>query len=164
MKIEVSHKEAVGIWRRRAAKGRAKINGPKLSVRRAKPKHGRDRDHDYLAWLHDGLDCIACLRFGATGAPIEAAHQKIQAPDRGLNRKLGVRPDDWQTVPLCQSHHTGGPICCDPAQGKFWALVGLAPAAVADFCSELYAAFKAGLPGNPIVHRFAALAVEGRAA
>lgn len=156
MTLVLTHKEAAGILRRRAAKGRQKLRGPKLEARRAKPK--RQRDAGFLAWLHEDLPCIACLRFGATGSPIESAHQKIQAAEKGLHRKLGVRPDDWLCVPLCASHHRLGPLCCDPAQGKFWALVGLGANDVADFCAELHAAFKAGEPGAPVVHRFAAIA------
>lgn len=160
MSLTLTKREEAAVLRRRAAKGRQKLRGPKLETRRAKPKHGRESDVGFLAWLHDGLPCIACLRFGATGSPIEAAHQKIQAADKGLHRKLGVRPDDWLCVPLCASHHRLGPLCCDPAQGKFWALVGLTANDVADFCAELHAAFKASGPGAPIVHRFAALAAQ----
>ncbi|UPT53166.1 hypothetical protein [Synechococcus phage Ssp-JY42] len=164
MAITLTKREEADILRRRASKGRAKLQGPKLETRRAKPKHGRERDHAYLAWLHDGLQCIACIRFGATGSPIEAAHQKIQAADKGLHRKAGVRPDDWQTLPLCATHHRLGPLCCDPAQGKFWAIVGLVADDVANLCAGLYAAFKAGEPGQPVITRFAALASQARAA
>lgn len=162
--IKLTHKEQADILRRRAAKGRQKLRGPKLEARRAKPKHGRQRDEAFLSWLHDGLPCIACIRFGATGAKIEAAHQKIQAADKGLHRKMGVRADDWQCVPLCVTHHRLGPLCCDPAQGKFWAIVGLAASDVADLCAELHAAFKAGAPGQPIIARFAAMAAQQKAA
>lgn len=162
--IKLTHKEQADILRRRASKGRAKLNGPKLETRRAKPKHGRQRDADYLAWLHDGLSCIACLRFGATGSPIEAAHQKLNVPGRGLGKRLGSRPSDGWCVPLCAAHHRLGPLCCDPAQGKFWAIVGLAASDVADLCAELHAAFKAGAPGQPIITRFAAMAAQQKAA
>lgn len=164
MSLTLTKREEAAVLRRRASKGRAKINGPKLETRRVNPKHGRERDAAYLAWLHDGLDCIACLRFGFTGSPIEAAHQKIQAASKGLHRKAGVRPDDWQTLPLCARHHRLGPLCCDPAQGKFWSIVGLTADDVADFCAGLYAAFKAGAPGQPIITRFAAMAAQQKAA
>lgn len=162
--LKLTPAEAAGILRRRAAKGRSKLNGPKLVAQRAKPKNGRERDAAFLGWLHEGLSCIACLRFGRTGSPIEAAHQKIQSPEKGLNRKLGVRPNDWQCVPLCATHHRLGPLCCDPAQAKFWAIVGLSAEDVADFCAELYAAFNAGVSGEPIVRAYAARASQARAA
>ena len=164
MKLVLTRAEEAGILRRRAARGRQKLNGPKLQTARAKPKHGRERDLGFLSWLHDGVPCIACLRFGATGTPIEAAHQKIQAAEKGLHRKYGVRPDDWQCVPLCASHHRLGPLCCDPAQAKFWAIVGLEPAAVADFCAEIFAAYQASDPGAPVVRRYADIASRARAA
>lgn len=164
MDLKLTHSERAGILRRRAAKNRQKLQGPKLEARRAKPKHGRERDREYLAWLHDGIPCIACIRFGATGSPIEAAHQKLNAPDRGVFKKLGVRPDDVFTLPLCAAHHRLGPLCCDPAQGKFWAIVGLAADQVADLCFALHSAFKAGDAGAPIIHQFARLAGQAEAA
>lgn len=164
MDLKLTHKERSDILRRRQARGRQKLQGPKLETRRAKPKNGRERDRDYMAWLHAGLPCIACLRFGTTGSDIEAAHQKLNAPDRGLFKKLGVRPDDVFTLPLCARHHRLGPLCCDPAQAKFWAIVGLDPNDVADLCFALHAAFKAGQAGAPIIHQFAAVAAQARAA
>lgn len=164
MGLKLSKREEADILRRRAAKGRRRLNGPKLETRRVKPKGGRERDLGYLAWLHDGLECIACVCFGQTGAPIEAAHQKIQSAEKGLNRKAGVRPDDWQTLPLCATHHRQPPFCCDPAQGKFWSIVGLSAEDVADFCRALHDAFLASLPGLPVVRRFASLATSRRAA
>jgi hypothetical protein len=158
MVLTLTRKEERDILRRRASKGLRKLQGPKLETKRAKPKAGRERDLGYLSWLHEGLPCIACLRFGATGSPIEAAHQKVNAPSRGVFKKLGVRPDDAFTAPLCASHHREGPLRCDPAQGKFWAIVGLDSEQVADFCLELHAAYQAGDPGQPIVQRFADLA------
>lgn len=164
MKLDLTHKEVAGVLRRRAAKGRQKLNGPKLETRRAKPKHGRQLDAAFMAWLHDGLDCIACIRFGRTGADIEAAHQKLNVPSRGLGKRLGSRPSDQWCVPLCAQHHRLGPLCCDPAQGKFWAIVGLTADDVADLCAELHAAFKAGAPGQPIITKFAAMAAQQKAA
>lgn len=156
--LKLTNREVADVLRRRAARVRHKLNGPKLQVRRAKPKGGRERDIGFLSWLHEGLPCIACLRFGVTGSPIEAAHQKIQSAEKGLNRKYGVRPDDWQCVPLCAEHHRTGPLRCDPAQAKFWAIVGLEPSDVADFCGELFAAYQAGESGSAVVRRFATLA------
>jgi hypothetical protein len=127
----------------------------------------RERDDGYLAWLHEGLPCIACLVLGAPipiANPIEAAHQKIQAADRGVHRRLGVRPSDIWCVPLCVSHHREGPICCDPAQRKFWAVVGLEPEDVVDFCRDLHGAYLAERDGEAVVRDYASLAAGQRSA
>lgn len=121
---------------------------------KVKPRHGRERDAAYLSWLHD-LPCLACMIMGSAPrehAHIEAAHQKAQDADRGWHKKAGVRPSDDRTCPLCAWHHRIGPTCCDPAQAKFWALVGVD---VIDFCRALYAAFKAGEDGAAVVRQFA---------
>jgi hypothetical protein len=110
----------------------------------------RDRDAGYLSWLH-GLPCIACMILGpapAAHAHIEAAHQKAQDADRGWNKRAGVRPHDRQSAPLCEWHHRTGPIRCDPAQAKFWALLGVD---VIDYCQRLYAAYLAGEDALPII-------------
>ena len=128
-------------------------------------KARRDRDESFIGWLHEDLPCIACLLFGppAGGAgQIEAAHQKINAPSRGVQKRLGVRPSDMWCVPLCESHHRTGPLCCDPAQAKFWAVLGLTPDDVADFCLALYRAFEGEQDGAPIIHDFASLAAGQR--
>lgn len=161
MSLTLTRKEEAAVLRRRAAKGRQRIQGPKLQTQRAKPKGGRERDVGYMAWLHDGLSCIGCLVLGRAPLacnPIEAAHQKLQLADRGLHRKLGVRSDDRLCVPLCAYHHRLGPLCCDPAQGKFWSILGLTTEAVADFCLGLHAAYSEGRPGEPVVQAFAHMA------
>lgn len=124
----------------------------------------RDRDETFIGWLHEGLPCIACLLFGppADAGRIEAAHQKINAPSRGLQKRLGVRPSDMWCVPLCESHHRVGPLCCDPAQAKFWGIVGLTPEQVADLCAALYRAFEGEEDGAPIIRDFASLAAAQR--
>ena len=61
---------------------------------------------------------------------------------------LGRRPHDRLSAPICAWHHRLAPGCCDPAQGKFWDRLNVDPAAL---CTALYAAFKAGEPGAPIV-------------
>ena len=123
----------------------------------------RDVDETYIGWLHVDLPCIACLLFGETAARIEAAHQKINAPTRGVQKRLGVRPSDMWCVPLCESHHRSGPLRCDPAQAKFWGTVGLNSDQVADFCIALYRAFEAEADGAAIVRDFASLAAAQRA-
>lgn len=156
------------------AQARALIRADKQARKAARPvrvKQGetkvrRDRDEDYLGWLHEGLPCIGCLVVGpsSSASVIEAAHQKINAPSRGVFKRLGVRPSDWLCLPLCAGHHRLDPTCCDPAQAKFWAILGLTPDQLADFIQALNGAFRAGLAGAPVVHRFGDLAARGRRA
>lgn len=149
----------------RADKKARKADRP-ARVIQGRAKVRRERDADYLGWLHEGLPCIACLVLGASptwAQPYEAAHQKVNAPSRGVFKRLGVRPSDWLCLPLCVSHHREGPICCDPAQAKFWREVGLEPEQVADLCAGLYRAFEAERDGAPIIRDFAALAAGQRA-
>ena len=144
-------------------KARKADRGPRVAHKAARPRHGRDRDEDFIGWLHEGIPCIACLVLGRGAGRIEAAHQKIQAESRGVHRRLGVRPSDKWCVPLCVSHHRVGPLCCDPAQAKFWSIVGLSPEEVADFCTALYAAFEEERSGELVVQMFASLAAGARA-
>jgi hypothetical protein len=124
---------------------------------------GRARDPEYLAWLHEDLPCIACLALGgAPTTPIEAAHQRINAASRQVLKSFGVRPADAWAVPLCREHHRHGPLCCDPAQAKFWAIIGLSPEQTADFCRALHSAYQDGRRGAPVVATFAALARRAR--
>lgn len=138
--------------------------------KREKATHGRERDTGYLSWLHQDLPCVACLVLGRTsrprytGATIEAAHQKLNVASRGVNKRLGVRPSDMWCVPLCRGHHREGPLCCDPAQTKFWRIVGLEPEDVADFCMALYRAYEQERDGAVVVRDFASLAAGNRVA
>lgn len=132
-----------------------------------KPKREKvDDGSSYMAWLHDGLSCIGCLVMGETLPRslngIEAAHQKLQLANRGFHKRAGRRGPHWTCVPLCRLHHRDGPLCCDPAQSKFWSILGLAPEELADFIEALNAAYRGGAPGNPIIHRFAHLAARNR--
>lgn len=148
----------------RADKKARKANRPKVKHGRVRVR--RERDQGYLGWLHEGLPCIACLVLGeppAGSAPIEAAHQKVNAPSRGIFKRMGVRPSDWLCCPLCVSHHREGPLRCDPAQTKFWCEVGLEPEQVADFCAELYRAYERDGDGTAVVREFAAIAAGQRA-
>jgi hypothetical protein len=139
--------------------------------KREKAAHGRERDAGYLTWLHEGLPCIACnvlgtLRLVVGGKispnPIEAAHQKLNVASRGVQKRLGVRPSDLWCVPLCRGHHREGPVCCDAAQTKFWALIGLTPEDVADFCLALYRAYGQEADGSVVVREFASIAAGQR--
>lgn len=155
------------------AQARALIRADKQARKAARPvrvKQGetkvrRDRDEDYLGWLHEGLPCIGCLVVGpsSSASVIEAAHQKINAPSRGVFKRLGVRPSDWLCLPLCAGHHRLDPTCCDPAQAKFWREIGLEPEQVGDFCAALYRAFESESDGATVVRDFASLAAGNRA-
>lgn len=127
--------------------------GQRAFPARAKPKHGKTVDRGYISWLH-GIGCIACRILGqapAEHAHIEAAHQKAQDADRGWNKKLGVRPDDEKSCPLCAWHHRLGPTRCDPAQAKFWAVLNVD---VIAYCNALYAAYQAGADGLAVLADF----------
>lgn len=162
--LVLTHKERADVLRRRAAKGRQKLRGQRIQHEKA--RHVRERDTGYLSWLHEDLPCIACLVLGEilpqSLNAIEAAHQKINAPGR-VQKRLGVRPDDVWTLPLCRLHHREGPLCCDPAQAKFWSIIGLTPDETADFCLALYAAYQEERDGRAVVHDFASLAAANRA-
>lgn len=158
MKIEVNAKEFRRVSQmraREAAKARVKAaQGPKIAARPFKPQI-RDRDLGFLSWLHEGLPCIGCAILGpapAEHAHIEAAHQKAQDAARGWNKRMGVRPSDSRSCPLCAYHHRLGPTCCDPAQAKFWAVLAVDPIA---FCEDLFAAYQAGSDGSAIVAKYA---------
>lgn len=123
---------------------------------RSKPK--RETDTGYMAWLHDGLDCIACLIEGRAPAilanghpnPIEAAHQKhtdLKGP------ALGKRPPDAASCPLCSWHHRLAPDACDPPQRKFWLRLGIN---VGAFCRALYDAYQTDQSGQEVIARFVA--------
>lgn len=119
----------------------------------------RVRDKSYLAWLHEGLPCIACLIEGPAPRfypisllpyqnPIEAAHQK-HTDLKGA--ALGKRPSDAASCPLCAYHHRLAPDACDPAQRKFWDRLGVN---VGDFCKALYTAFKDDQYGAEVIRKF----------
>lgn len=154
MKLDLTHKEAAGVIRRRRSAGLQKLSGRKLEAR--KRELVDDRGAAYMAWLHRDIPCIACLILGRSAHPqIEAAHQKLQRSDRGWNRTAGRRGPHRTCVPLCAGHHRIGRPCCDPAQTKFWAILGFTVDRVIDFAEALNAAFDEGLPGAPIVREFA---------
>lgn len=163
MSLPLTRREEADILRRRHSRGRQKIQGPKLAARPSQTVE--DDGSAYIAWLHHDIPCIACLVLGlrpldADGRPhrIEAAHQKLQLAGRGYHKRAGRRGSHWTCVPLCAGHHRIGPICCDPAQAKFWALLNVGPEHLADFIEALNAAFRADAPGTDVVRRFAQIA------
>lgn len=153
--LRLTARETADVIRRRASKGRAKLNGPKLSS--APKREPADDGAAFMAWLHHDLSCIACLRLGRAprDTGIEAAHQKLNRADRGWHKRAGRRGPHRQTVPLCAYHHRTGTPCCDPAQAKFWAILGFSVDDAIDFNEALNAAFDEGRPGEPVVREFA---------
>lgn len=136
----------------------------KLRSRTFKPdgkgqRDPRQEDKAYLAWLHEGTDCIACLIEGrrAERGPIEAAHQKLAIASKGWREGgLGPRVHDRRCVPLCAWHHRLAPNSCDTGgQRKFWDRLGLRDG-IADFCADLNAAFDRGQPAMPVIRKWAA--------
>lgn len=119
----------------------------------------RQKNDAFLSWLHVDTDCIACLIEGrpANPGPIEAAHQKLAISAKGWREGgLGPRIHDARCCPLCAWHHRLAPNSCDTGgQRKFWDRLGLGDG-VADFCSDLYAAFRTDEPALPIIQRWAA--------
>ena len=149
--LALTTKERAGILRRRQAAEARKTAG-KTVARPAKPPI--DDGTDYMAWLHRDIPCIACLILGPTGTRIEAAHQKLQLAERGFTRALGRRGSHFTCVPLCAAHHRTGSPCCDPAQAKFWAILGFTPEGLADFIEALIAAYREDAPGADVVRQY----------
>jgi hypothetical protein len=160
---------------REAAKARKTLRAAKkaerpdrVEHRRALPvapgqRQPRQEDAAYLAWLHQGLPCIACVveginrvLHGRFGNPIEAAHQKFNLKRPGWTKFTGKRVHDRQCIPLCAWHHQHAPNACDKAQAKFWNRLGFTLEQVADLCADLYAAFKANADGAEVIRAFAA--------
>lgn len=163
MTLTLTKREEADILRRRASKGRAKINGPKMAKVKREPV---DDGSAFMSWVHDDMSCPACLILGTAprDTEITAAHQKLNRADRGWHKRAGRRGPHWQVIPLCAFHHYAGAPCCDPAQVKFWAICGATVDDVIDLNEALIAAFKAGAPGQPIITRFAAMAAQQKAA
>jgi hypothetical protein len=136
----------------RAAKQIEKRARKEAQKDRPKSEKGPTRDREYQSWLHEGLPCIACLRWGSPKHPtlrnvIEAAHIWIVE-----GAMKGVRNSDWTCIPLCTWHHQVAPDACDKAQRKFFDRLAVDPIAL---CQALYGAFLAGRDGFWIIHGFA---------
>jgi hypothetical protein len=140
---------------RRDGKVRAKAER-KARDRALTGEHGQrqtvHRDRAYMGWIHDqGLPCVACeagdpIPPNLTRNRIEAAHQwTIRGPMKGR------KTDDWTCVPLCTWHHQDAPNACDKGQRQFWLRLAIE---IEPLARALYAAFKAGEPGLPVIHRF----------
>lgn len=100
-------------------------------TQRPRESFGRMEDRDYLALVRR----LPCLHCGME--PSEAAHIKYSCAALGKTNKLGRRPNDEDTVPLCAEHHR---LARDAQhQGNeraFWERLGLNPYLVA---RDLYA-------------------------
>jgi hypothetical protein len=119
----------------------------------------RERDSQFMSWLHQDIPCIACLIEGqgpSEARHIEAAHQKLAIAAKGWsNGGLGPRVSDARCVALCAWHHRLAPNSCDTGgQRKFWDRLGIGDN-VADLCRSLHATFLAGGDGAAVVYRFA---------
>lgn len=151
-KIRRDEKKALGKSRKqdKRATARARAEAPAPGQR-----DPRQLDEAFVAWLHDGIPCIAGLIEGGCAGPIEAAHQKLAIAGKGwAGTGLGPRAHDARCAPLCARHHRLAPNSCDTGgQRKFWDRLGLGDG-VADLCRALHAAFLAGQPGGPVVRGF----------
>lgn len=139
MKLALTHAEAAGILRRRNAKGRQKLSGPKLAATNTgKADRGRVRDNAFLAYLRR-QPCVAC---GST-VRVEAAHIRSGYPEAGWPPTgMQVKPSDNRAASLCASCHREGPDAQHKSgERAWWAARGIYPPAL---CAEVYADFTAG--------------------
>jgi hypothetical protein len=127
----------------------------------------RQRDAEFLSWLHVDIPCIGCLIEGpgpVEFATIEACHLKISIAGKGWAKAgLGNRTHDQKCVAMCAWHHRLAANSCDTGgQLKFFTRVGLGTD-VADFCRDLFNAFRAGNSGRDVVMAWVAAAKANRA-
>lgn len=88
-------------------------------------------DPDYLAKVR----LLPCLKCGME--PSEAAHVKYSCAALGKTNKLGKRPDDCDTVPLCASCHREARDAQHQGNERaFWERLNLNPYLIA---RDLYA-------------------------
>lgn len=133
----------------------------------AAPNKRDPRQHDagFLAWLHVDLPCIGCLIEGPGPvgfATIEACHQKLAIAAKGWAKSgLGPRTHDHKCAPLCQWHHTIAANACDKGQRQFWDRLGLGDH-VADFCADLFHAYRTHEDGASVVRSWATGGKAGR--
>lgn len=139
MPLTLTKREEAAVLRRRAAKGRQKLNGPKLAkADTGKADRGRERDNAYLAYLRR-QPCEAC---GSTYR-VEAAHIRSGYPEAGWKPTgMQVKPSDARALSLCALCHREGPNAQHKGNERaFWAARGIHPPTR---CGEVYADFAAG--------------------
>lgn len=154
---EIAHARDVLRQNRKARKAdRLQFSSRPFPKRQGPKPNRRVVDRGFLAWLHD-QECVACRILGpSSGREIEAAHLKLNSAEKGRAKRLGPRPNDaGNTIPLCRGHHREGSPCCDPAQAKFFEILGWSPEVAIDFAEQLHAAYAAGESGSAVVRLFA---------
>jgi hypothetical protein len=82
----------------------------KISKERKRASRWRSASHCNFIRSHE------CCVGGCDGRPIEVAHVRM-----GSGAGIGQKPDDWNTVSLCQYHHVEQHRIGEPT---FWARVG----------------------------------------
>jgi hypothetical protein len=149
--VKLTARETADIIRRRQAKGRNRLSGPKV-VRLPSPKadRGRVRDPGFLAYLRR-LSCVACWAEGIpSGAPIEAAHIRFSDAKLGrVNPGMQCKPSDRWATPLCRYHHQHDQH--KRQERAFWADLGVEPGGLS---MALYAAYLAGADGFAVIDAF----------
>lgn len=122
---------------------------------------GRDprwRSPPYLGWIA-GLPCIAHMaRTAQIKHEVQVAHVRASYPEEEGWREVGKgeKPHDWRTLPLCVRCHLDGPEAQHKSnEAEWYERLGIYPP---DVCAALMVAYQAGMPGHPIIARFAARA------
>lgn len=139
-KLTLTHRETAEILRKRDAKGRQKLRGPRIEHKAdpVKADRGRVRDNAYLAYLRR-QPCEAC----GTTHRIEAAHIRSGYPDAGWPPTgMQVKPSDFRALSLCALCHREGPTAQHRGNERaFWAQFDIYPP---ERCAQVRADFLAG--------------------
>lgn len=144
MTLTLTRKEEAAVLRRRLAKGRAKIAGPKLAApNTGKADRGRVRDNAYLAYLRRQPCCVGHILGDGCSGPTDPAHIRFSDFKAGrVNPGKSRKSDDRWALPLCRKHHDAQHAAGN--ERRWWSEVGLDP----NFeCQSRYAAFLAS--GGP---------------
>jgi hypothetical protein len=153
--------KAADAIKRRERKARKEARPAPVKPTAAGQRDPRDEDRAYMAWLHQGIPCTACLIEGRPGAatrvrqnPIEAAHQKLAIASAGWKEGGGgKRTSDSRCIPLCRWHHQDAPNACDKGQRMFWDRLGLGDR-IADLCKGLHATYRNQGDGAAFIRRY----------
>jgi hypothetical protein len=137
--LVLTPKEEAAILRRRHSKGRAKINGPKLTkTDTGKADRGRVRNNPFLAYLRR-QPCEACGSIHRVeAAHIRSGYSEAGWPPTGMQ----VKPSDFRALSLCALCHREGPDAQHRGNERaWWAARNIYPPAR---CAEVMADFTAG--------------------